>query len=193
MELKFPFWLWIYWLVRSSLDPVFWKVLISTWNQFVLFFSSPHQQDQHFRVFAANLDHSWILVWSSTVRLGELHRQETNKIMFCLSSAFTDLTLPLSLTSNVWSLCRSWVWNLWDRLGQSKLLECLQVLHHLHPNLLLPHPRAHHALLLRVHHQHSEERQRSVSRGRPDRPPEEAWERRHYSEFVLLKSQLSPH
>lgn len=51
---------------------------------------------------------------------------------------------------------RSRLWNLWSGLVQSQLLHYLQVLHHIHPDLLLFHPGDDHALLLHLHYQHSE-------------------------------------
>lgn len=57
-------------------------------------FSPSHHQDQHVAVCAADLDHSWILVWSSAAWLGELHRQETQTY-----KNPTELECLLSLSS----------------------------------------------------------------------------------------------
>ncbi len=95
-----------------------------------------------------------------------------------------------------WSLScvvvRSWIRHVWDRLGQSQLLHHPQVLHHLHPHLLLLHPRADHAVLIRLHHQHGEERKRHVSRERPDRQTAQDRERRHHRESVLYFRETQP-
>lgn len=49
----------------------------------LLCFSWSHQQNLCFRLPAAHLDHGWVLVWSSTPRLGELHRQENSQPCMC--------------------------------------------------------------------------------------------------------------
>ena len=72
---------------------------------------------------------------------------------------------------------RSRLRHLWGGLVQSKLLHHPQILHHLHPHLLLFHPCDDHALLLRLHYQHSEKHQCNVGWWFTYHPPEEGGER----------------
>lgn len=104
-------------------------------------------------------------------------------------------------------LRRPGIWYLWGRLVQSQLLHHSQVLHNLHPHLLLFHPRDDHALLLHLHYQHGQKHKCHVSRGFPHSPAEEGGERCHKGRFrwdtlnmtkTLLKRRyvttvMSPH
>lgn len=87
------------------------------------------------------------------------------------------------LKALIWTLClmffRSRLWHLWGGLVQSQLLHHLQVLHHLHPHLLLFHPCDDHALLLRLHYQHSEKHERHVGWWLPHCPSKEGGEGCH--------------
>lgn len=97
-------------------------------------------------------------------------------------------------------LSRSWVWNLWDRLGQSHLLNNLQVLHCGNLHLLLLPASLHDVILLRVHYQHCQNQPclSSSRSGRPHWQAEENGKGRHpgrcpwlqQDRALVLKSQF---
>lgn len=91
-------------------------------------------------------------------------------------------------TSSIITLCsssilRSRLRHLRGGLVQSQLLNHSQVLHHLHPHLLLFHPCDDHALLIRLHHKNGEKHQCHVSGRLSHRAPAESRERRHQGGF----------
>lgn len=81
------------------------------------------------------------------------------------------------------SLLRSGLRHLWGGLVQSQLLNHSQVLHRLHPHLLLFYPRDDHALLIRLHHKNGEKHQCHVSRRLSHRTSAESRERRDQGGF----------
>lgn len=104
---------------------------------------------------------------------------------------FTSPSSPSSIiTLCSSSVLRSRLRHVWGGLVQSQLLHHSQVLHHLHPHLLLFHPRDDHALLLRLHHKNGEEHQRHVSWRLSHPTPEEGGERRHQGGFQFYISVL---
>lgn len=104
---------------------------------------------------------------------------------------FTSPSSPSSIiTLCSSSVLRSRLRHVWGGLVQSQLLHHSQVLHYLHPHLLLFHPRDDHALLLRLHHKNGEEHQRHVSWRLSHPTPEEGGERRHQGGFQFYISVL---
>lgn len=85
---------------------------------------------------------------------------------------------------------RPWLWNMWAGLVQSQLLHHLQILHHFYPHLMLRHPCADHALLLRVHHKHGEGQECHVSWWLPLWKAKESGERCDQGRCAVISSQI---
>lgn len=148
-----------------------------------------YQPELHLCVTSLHLDWSVVLVGRSAAGLGQLHRSDPSH-----SNPRRGMTLLalFFLYSFIWILyflpiLRSRLRHLWGGLVQSQLLHHPQVLHHLHPHLLLFHPRDDHALLLRLHYQNGEKHKRHVRGRLPHRPPKEGGERCHTGGFQFLK------
>lgn len=133
-----------------------------------------HQPELHHSVASLHLDWSNVLVRGSANGLGQLHRSDADKHVLLLKHLHHPF-IPLCFSS----VLRSRLWHLWGGLVQSQLLYHSQVLHHLHPHLLLFHPCDDNALLLRLHHKNGEKHQCHVSRRLSNCTPEESGERRH--------------
>lgn len=144
-----------------------------------------HQPELHHCVTSLHLDWSHVLVRCSAAGLGQLHRSDANDRFFTSPSSLSSI---ITLCSS--SVLRSRLRHVWGGLVQSQLLHHSQVLHHLHPHLLLFHSRDDHALLLRLHHKNGEEHQRHVSWRLSHPTPEEGGERRHQGGFQFYISVL---
>lgn len=149
-----------------------------------------YQSELHHSVTSVHLDRGNVLVRCSAAGLGQLHRSDADKLFWLLQHLPSSI---ITLCSS--SVLRSRLWHVWGGLVQSQLLHHSQVLHHLHPHLLLFHPCDDHALRIRLHHKNGEKHQCHVSRRLSHRTPEEGGERRHQGgiQFFTSLSTTAPY
>lgn len=138
-----------------------------------------YQHEHHLCVTPLHLDGSNVLVRCSAAGLGQLHRSVLTQKMLQEIEA-------VDLTREFCSFLRSGLWYMWGGLGQSQLFHHSQVLHHLHPHLLLFHPCHDHAFFLHFHNQNCEKCKCYVGWWLPHRPPKEGGERCYKGGFLMF-------